>query len=448
MVTRLSAALGWRPMPWQQLVADVANEIEPSTGEWAYSTIIVEVQRQAGKTSLVGGTGVHRAITGPDRGVWYTAQTRQHARDNFMELVKRVRRSPLKPPLVKIRESNGSEGLTFPTGSEYRVFAPGEDALHGKATHLVTIDEGWAFDEARGDELLQAIIPTFTTTPGQLFVLSAAGTARSTWFRGMVDTGRMFVEAGRTDTIAYFGWGIGDDVDPTDLGAVALAHPGYGYTLRPNGLIQAASTLKPGEFARAYGSRWTGAAERAIPALLWASAAAAGTALPARFAVGFDVGLDGDDAAIVIAWRDPATGKAHVEVADVRDGAAWLTGRLLQLVADQDVAAVLYDRFGPAVAAGDAAERAGLAPLDSTTTDQYVTACAGFLGELVAGTLTYTPHPALDAAVEAAGKRAVGDRWAWGRRVSTSTIAPLVAATLALWAFDHAPPPPEPFVVR
>jgi hypothetical protein len=447
MITRLNRALGWPPMPWQQQVADVANEIEPSTGELAYSTIIVEVQRQAGKTSLVSGTGVHRAITGTDRGIWYTAQTRQHARDNFMTLVKRIRRSPLKPPLTKIRESNGSEGLTFPTGSEYRVFAPGEDALHGKATHLVTIDEGWAFDETRGDELLQAIIPTFATVPGQLFILSAAGTARSTWFRGMVDTGRMFVEAGRTDTIAYFGWGIGDDVDPADLGAVALAHPGYGYTLRPTGLIQAASTMKPGEFARAYGSRWTGAGERAIPALLWLSAADAGWALPARFALGFDVGLGGDDAAVVMAWRDDR-GRAHVEVADVRDGAAWLTGRLLQLVADHDVTQVLYDRFGPAVAAGDTVARAGLEGLEATATEEYVTACAGFLAELVSGSLTYTPHPALDAAVEAAGKRQVGDRWAWGRRVSTSTIAPLVAATLALWAYDHAPPAPVPFTVR
>jgi hypothetical protein len=431
-------------MPWQRQVADVGLEVEPSTGEWAYSTIILEVQRQAGKTSLIGGMGTHRAITGLDRGIWYTAQRRQDARDNFMALVKRLRRSPLAG-MIKVRESNGSEGIAFPTGSEYRLFAPSEDALHGKATHLVTVDEAWAFDEVRGDELLQAIIPTFTTTPGQLFIPSAAGTARSTWFRGLVDTGRMLVEAGRTDTIAYFGWGIGDDVDPADLGAVALAHPGYGYTLRPAGLIQAATTMKAGEFARAYGSRWTGAAERAIPALLWLSAPDPLAVLPARFAVGFDGGMNGD-AAIAIAWRDER-GVAHVELADVRDDAAWLTGRLGQMIRDYEIANLVFDRFGPAVAAGDAAERAGLT-LASTTTDQYVTACASFLAGLVDGTLKYRPHPALDAAVEAAGKRPVGDRWAWGRRISTSTIAPLVAATLAVWAVDHAPPPQAPFTVR
>ena len=446
MVARLSTALGWPAMPWQRQVADVALEIDPTTGEWAYPTVIILVQRQAGKTSLTGSTGVHRSITGTDRGIWYTAQRRQDARDNWMILVKRLRRSPIKG-VIKVRESNGSETVTFPTGSEYRVFAPQADALHGKATHLVTVDEGWAFDEVRGDELTQAIVPTFATTPGQMWITSAAGTGRSTWLRGLVDTGRMFVEAGRTDTIAYFEWGIGDDVDPGDLGAVALAHPGYGYTLRPSGLIQAAATMKAGEFARAYGSRWTGAGERAIPSLLWLSGADPAAALPGRgtAALGFDVGLDAADAAVAMAWRDDR-GRAHVEIAEVGDGATWLPARLVDLVVTLDPAGVAFDRYGPAVAAGDAAARAGV-DLTSTTTDEYVIACANFLAELVAGTLAYTPHPALDAAAEAAAKRPIGDRWAWGRRTSTSTIAPLVAATLALWALDHVPPVPE-FHVR
>jgi hypothetical protein len=395
-------------------------------------------------------------MTGLDRGVWYTAQSRQDARDNWLIMVKRLRRSILKG-MIKVRESNGSESVTFPTGSEYRIFAPVEDALHGKATHLVTVDEAWAFDEVRGDELMQAIMPTFTTTPGQLLIPSAAGTASSTWFRGLVDTGRLFVEAGRTDTVAYFGWGIGDDVDPADLGAVALAHPGYGYTLRPSGLIQAAATMKAGEFARAYGSRWTGAAERVIPALLWSTAADPASPLPARFAVAFDVAIDGEDAAVALAWRDDR-GVAHVELADVREGSAWLAGRLVGIARDHDPAALAYDRIGPAADAADlveraftaarAVERVSLVDIRGLTTDEYLTACATFWRELVAGTLKYRPHPALDAAAAAAAKRLVGDRWAWGRRGSAATIAPLVASTVALWAYDHAPEPPARFRVR
>ncbi len=436
-------------MPWQRQVADVALEIDPATGEWAYTTIVIIVQRQAGKSSLDGSVGVHRAITGLDRGVWYTAQRRQDARDTWLLLVKRLRRSPLKS-LIKVRESNGSEGVTFPTGGEYRVFAPAADALHGKTIHMATVDEGWAFDEARGDELTQAIVPGFTTVPGQLWVPSAAGTHRSTWLRGLVDTGTMFVEAGRTDTVAFFYWGIADDVDPADLGAVALAHPGYGYTLRPSGLIQAAATMKGDEFARAYGSRWTGAGDRAIPALLWQAAAPLVPVDlptdPGAIAIAYDVGLDDADAAIVAAWST-GPGRWHVEVADVREGASWLTGRLIGIQAEREPRQISFDHYGPAVAAGDAATLAGV-PQRPTTTDEYVTACASFLAGLVNGTITYTPHPALDAAAAAVVKKPIGDRWAWGRRASSSTIAPIVAATIAVWAYEHAPPPPQPFRVR
>lgn len=447
MVMQTMRALGWSPMPWQSQVANVALEIDPLTGEWFYPTVVVIVQRQAGKTSLVDSMGVHRAVTGEDRGIWYTAQSRQDARDEWLKLVKRIRRSPLAA-LVKIRESNGSETITFPTGSEYRPFAPSEDALHGKATHLVTVDEGWAFPEERGDELLQAIVPTFTTVPGQLFIPSAAGNQKSTWLQGLADTGRLFVEQDRRDTFAYFEWGIPPDVDAADLGAIALHHPGYGYTLRPQALVNAAATMKPGEFVRAYGSRWGSAASRAIPGPLWETGRDAATELPAgrgMFALAFDVALGDADAAVCLAWRDQL-GRAHVEIADVEDGAAWLVGRLAELVAEHGPLAVQYDRFGPAAVAADAATRAGLVVV-GTTTDEYLTACASFLSGLVAGTIKVRAHPALDAAAAAAVKRPVGDRWAWGRRAASSTIAPLVAATLAVWAFDHAPPPPQPFRV-
>ncbi len=436
-------------MPWQRQVADVALEVNPVTGEWAYTTIVIIVQRQAGKSSLDGSVGVHRAVTGLDRGVWYTAQRRQDARDTWLLLVKRLRRSPLKT-MIKIRESNGSEGITFPTGGEYRVFAPAADALHGKTIHMATVDEGWAFDDVRGDELTQAIVPGFTTVPGQLWVPSAAGTHRSTWLRGLVDTGTMFVEAGRTDTVAFFYWGIDDDVDPTDLAAVALAHPGYGYTLRPTGLIQAAATLKADQFARAYGSRWTGAGDRAIPALLWQAAQPpAPVELPdgaGAIAIAYDVGLDDADAAVVAAWS-PSPGRMHVEVADVREGAAWVPGRLVGIEEERHPRLIAYDHYGPAVAVGAAAALLGV-PQQATTTDEYVTACASFLAGLVAGTITYTPHPALDAAAAAVVKKPIGDRWAWGRRASSSTIATIVAATIAVWAYEHAPPPPQPFRVR
>lgn len=435
-------ALDWAFMPWQRLVLDTATEVDQVTGEWAYPLVVLTVQRQAGKTVLVGANSVHRCLSRVDAECWYTAQRRQNARDNFMKLVRRIRRSPvLAPPFAKIRESNGSEAITFPTGSSYGLFAPTDEALHGTANALVNVDEAWTFDEVRGDQLQQAIMPTFTTVDGQLWIFSAAGNADSTWLNTLMDTGRLAADAGSTTGMAYFELGIGDDVDPTDLAAVQAAHPANGYTLRPGALAAAAAAMKPEEFARAYGNRRTaGVGGGAIPALVWARAADTLTPLPepGGLALGFDVGRDGEDAAIVAAWRDKA-GVAHVEVADLRPGTTWLVPRLAELCERHRPRAIRYDRLGPAVAAGDAARLSGV-DADPVTFDDLTAACPALLAGLAALTVRHRPHPGLDAAVAAAGRRDVADRWVWGRRAANATIAALVAATVAVWAYDHSPP--------
>lgn len=447
-MARLCAALGRPLMPWQRQVSDVALEYDPGTGEWFYPTVVLTVQRQAGKTGLVGPVACHRCLTGVDRKCWYTAQKRGDARDNWLDLVKLVRRSPLGNR-VRVRESNGSETLTFPTDSTYRVFAPSEDALHGKANALVVVDEAWAMSEVRGDELMQAIVPTFATTPGQLWIVSTMGPATSVWFHGLSDAGRLVADAGRTDAMAYFEWSIPDDADPLDLAAVAAAHPANGYTLRPAALAQAAATMraKPGEFARAYGNRRTGAGERVVPAVLWLAGVDAHLVHPGGgdIVLGFDVGLDERDAAIVAAWRDERG--AHVEVVDAEPGVSWLIPRLAEVVKKYRPRAVVHDAAGPALAAADAYTRAG-GEVVGTTTRQYAVACSSFLTAIVDGRLWHTPHDALDEAVTVAGKRQVisDGGWGWGRRTSAGSIAGLVAATVAVWGVDHVAPP-APFKI-
>jgi len=51
-----------------------------------------------------------------------------------------------------------------------------------------------------------------------------------------------------------------------------------------------------------------------------------------------------------------------------------------------------------------------------------------------AGTLRHVGSLDLWNAIRGASTRALTDRWAWSRRSSSVDIAPLVAATLALWA--------------
>ena len=77
----MAKAMGWPLMGWQRYVADVAHEIDPATGEFVYSGVGLTVPRQSGKSTLTGATAEHRSIYRPRRRVWYTAQTREVARD-------------------------------------------------------------------------------------------------------------------------------------------------------------------------------------------------------------------------------------------------------------------------------------------------------------------------------------------------------------------------------
>jgi hypothetical protein len=446
------AALGWRFMPWQNYVSAVAGEIDPATGEYAHPIVVLTVQRQAGKTVLVGSTNVHRCLTTFDRECWYTAQTRADARKNFMKLMRRVRRSPLRSPFAKIRESNGSEELMFPaTGSSYGLFAPTDEALHGTANALVNVDEAWAFNSVEGAALLQAIMPTFSTVDGQLWIFSAAGDASSTWLRELVDAGRLAAPLGAgpppAGSMAYFEFGIPDDLDATDVDAVMAHHPATGHTLRREALVAAAALMSHDEFSRAFGNRWaTTAAPAAIPDLVWRMAADPGVPLPdpGGLAFALEVGQDGRDAAIVAGWRD-GDGIARLELAEHREGTTWLVPRLVELVQAHDPVAVRYDRMGPAVAVGDEAARAGV-DVTPVSVDELTAACAGMLAGLAARTIRYRPHPALNAAAAAASTRPVGDRWVWARRTSSASIAAIVAATVAVWAYDHAEPV-RPFTI-
>ena len=61
-VARFAQAVGTDLMPWQRHVADVALEVEPSTGRLRYRRVVLTVPRQSGKTTLMLATFLHRSL--------------------------------------------------------------------------------------------------------------------------------------------------------------------------------------------------------------------------------------------------------------------------------------------------------------------------------------------------------------------------------------------------
>ena len=431
-------------MGWQRYVADVSTEIDPATGLFAYSSVGLTVPRQAGKTTLDGAVCQHRTIYRPRSRVWYTAQTREVARDWLLnEHAPGVQLSPLEP-YAKVRRAQGSEGITYPHGGMFRIFAPLPAALHSKQSDLVVVDECWAHDLERGRQLDQAIVPTQATRPGaQVWKVSTAGDESSLWLWETVTKGRAAVESGRREGVCYFEFACPDDLDPCSPSSWERFHPAYGITIGVAQMAAALEELGPAGFARAYGNRWPeGMGEAASPPKIppgrWAAVQVAPISeVPAGVTVafGFDTPRDRSSAAVAVAWRDRRG--LRVELTDARAGTGWLEERVGELVARYYPVGVGYPADSPALDVADHAASSGVAVVPIRGRD-WPAACAGFLAAVVEGRLAIGEHPALAAAAEVAPGRDSGDGgWAWHRRGTVASIAPITAATAAVWALEH-----------
>jgi phage terminase large subunit-like protein len=436
----MAAFFGHPLMGWQQYVADVALEVDEA-GRFAYQVADVAVPRQSGKTTLFGFVMDHRALTVRQARVWFTMQAAKDAVDWLLN-----EHVPILEPAGReahVRRAQGSEHVRWRrSGGMVRPFAPQPKSLHGKTSDLVVVDECWSFDPTRGAALDQAIVPTQATKPGaQVWKVSTAGDDSAKWWLGSVEAGRAAVLAGRSSGRCYFEWSCPDGTDPLDPDGWAVYHPAYGRTIGREAMVSALEQLGPDEFARAYGNRWAHVVTRAVPTAAWVNAADADQPLPEAYhlALGFDVAVDRSDASIVAAWRD-AAGVMRWEVAETRPAAGWVAGRLADLIARWSPVAVGYDAAGPALDVADEATRNGLelAPVKGA---QYRAACQSVLAGLTdePPRVRFRPHRALDQAAGAAGQRPVGDGWVWARRGTDVSLSPLTAATVAGWAFDHAP---------
>jgi hypothetical protein len=421
-------------MDWQRRASDVIGEHDPATALRVHPFVVVTVPRQAGKTTFALTEAALRCVLPARRParVWYTAQTGQAAREKWDELVRAVPASWA----VKITRTNGAERIRFPSGAQLRPFPPTRDALHGEQSDLVIVDEAWTLDTDRGEALMQAIGPTQATRPGaQVLIVSTAGTDSSTFLRGLVDRGR----AG-DPSVTYLEYSIPDDVDPLDVDELAGWHPAVGETIDRAFLDVQAGILAdlPGEYARAYGNRWTATAERVIAPALWARAIAVRPLPPGPPVFAADVAADRSRTAII------ACNDGVLEVVRSDPGVDWAVPAILELRRKHRPAAVVVDRYGPSAALADQLEGAGV-DLFPTSAQTYAAACQSFLDGIGAAPprITYRMAPELDAAVDAAATRPAADgAWVWSRRLATAPICELVAATWAAWADLHRPPAP------
>lgn len=457
-IAKIASALGKPGMPWQRCVWDVATE-RGAFGELVYEIVLITVPRQSGKTTLYTPVQLDRCIVNPSIKTFYTAQTGKDARSRFNDIVKLVQGSPLDA-IAKYRYSAGDEGVLFPNGSALKIFAPVEAALHGETPPLVGMDEIWEMDELLGDALLEgAIIPAQVTLFGQrqIWLMSTAGTAESTFLRKWVDRGRESVETkGRKwPKLAYFEAGLPEGADPYDPDTIARFHPAVGHTITLEALLEIASQVSKATWLRAFCNVWTEAANPIFTPEEWAELARLPLEVPDRreLTITYEVAVDNEAGAVVASWRD-IDGAGVSRVLHAAPGTTWMVDLLETLHREWRPAVLGADDGGPTRRITDALRRrlgenenTKESAVTTTTGVEYAIASEQLLELARTNAFKHDGSKTLSNAIAHLVLKRVGDATKFSRADSTGPIAGIIAAAVGIYLHDHRAAPDEEPVI-
>lgn len=448
-IAAVARLLGLELMPWQRHVVDIATEYKPGPdGErlYHYRTVVVSVPRQSGKSTLMTPVRLHRIMTRPRIHAFSTAQTGKAARDRIMDMIERVEASPLAPLFKSIR-SNGAEGLKVKdNGSSVIRFSPVTGALHGETPWLVDLDEIWKYPEETGDMLLGGARPAMITlgAKAQVWMVSTKGTMASTFMNRFVEAG----ETGADPSLAYFAWQMPEGLDPDDPATWWTFHPALGNTINEEDLAAEmySEGISRAERIRAYMNLMTVVTDAIIDPDTWETL----NTEPAgprpdlsEVAVGVEIAAGNTCAAVVAAWRD-AAGDPCVRVLHQAPGTTWLAPYLTMLHTDHGVDHVAADDAGPVRFLTDQLDpiegetRPVIVPIKRLALKDRQTADATLMAAARdEHTLHHDGSTVLAQAVAAAQVTVRNGIARLDRDRSLGPIPSLIAASVALWDYDH-----------
>lgn len=438
-IETIAAAIGTPLMPWQRLVARVASERHPDApGEYRYKTIVLTVPRQSGKTTLMRCVLMHRALIQAQRRSFYTAQTGKDARERWRDLVEAVQASPLRSKIT-VRRGAGDSSLMLPNGSSIRPFAPTAESLHGYTPHDVFIDEAFAFDDAEGQDLMGAIIPAQSTLGDrQLWIVSTAGTAESAFLRRWVEQGRNAVDDPES-TVAFFEWSMPEGMDPNDPESW-LWHPAVGHTISPQTILDAGSSLSPGEYMRAYGNRWTTTRDVIFDDELLDELSRSEQAPPpaGELAIAYEAAIDRSVGTVWACWTDPLTGMPALRTIARHPGVDWMPQTILALRDQLHPHTIGADDAGATRSVTEGIRRIDeWAELTTFASRDATLAWDDMRDRIRSSGLNVADSTGWREACANAVQRPLGQGWTVDRMKSRGQVADLIAAMVALRLHEH-----------
>jgi hypothetical protein len=448
-VGELAALAGLPPDPEQQLLLDATFAMD-SRGLHSAFEVCVICCRQNLKTGFLKQAALGKAFILDRKLVVWSAHEFSTAQEGFRDLVQMIESCPsLDRRVARITYGNGEEAIELLGGVRIKFKARTKTGGRGLSGEDVFLDEAFALQPTH----MGALLPTLSAQEDpQVLYAASAGLVTSEVLRGVRNRGRVgdrrlvymefcaptggCQEQGCLHQLEAVGCAL-DDEDNW-----RRANPALGRRISVDYVRSERRALPPEEFARERLGWWdeAGTADAAFGAGRWeACIGLKPTGIPLG-AIGVAASMDLTHGAITAAAADDSF--VHLKPLQHGPGTHWVVARALELQAKHRVPVVI-DGLGPAAALIPHLEAAGV-DLTVLATRDVLDACANILDLVRDRKARHAEYPELDSAVKGAVRRPVGDRWAWGRKLSSSDISTLEAATLAAHAVTLPEVPPVP----
>ncbi|MFB2571380.1 hypothetical protein [Micrococcus sp. IITD107] len=456
-VADLCEAIGFAPDPEQRLGLDMLFGFDKKGKSTAFEFACI-CCRQNMKTGLFKQAALGWLyITDQNLVVW-SAHEFSTSQEAFRDMEILIEGSTfLSKRVKKINRANGEEAIELRTGQRLKFKARTKHGGRGLTGDKIVLDEAFALQP----DHIGALMPTLSVRPDpQLVYGSSAGVAHSEVLRGIRDRGR----TGASPRLAYCEWCAPrrscaadncdheprkwdgcqlDNVENWHAGNPLLGRVranGSGLTLEyvraereamGGVLIQEFMRERMGWWddpstADIFGAgKWEKGERENRPEGLVLSGLAVAVAMDLKSSAIVGAGVNDEGVWLRVLQHGPGTN--------------WAVDRAKQLQETYGVTVVI-DGKGPGAVLIPTLERENVT-LHVATTQDVLDAFANLRSRVTDGTVLYTPAKELDAAVQGAALRPVGDRFAIGRKASTNDVSPLEAASLASWQATLGPTP-------
>jgi hypothetical protein len=423
--------LGWRFDRWQ----DGAGRLilaKRSDGLYAADTTVISIPRQVGKTYLIACIIFALCLLFPKLTVIWTAHRKTTAAETFATFDGMAQRPRVAPHVRQVLRGKGDEKILFNNGS--RILFGARESGFGRGfsdVDVLVFDEAQIMTEATLEDMAAAQnvarnpltfmmgTPPRPKDPGEVFTLL-----------------RQEALDGDSDGVLYIELSADRGCDLMDRDQWRKANPSFPKRTSERAMLRLRKMLKSDDSWRREGLG------------IWDEFSVHRPVITAS------------------AWRDlqdvgPADGvKPHALAVDMSHGreisvsACWLEGEHAHLEeiwagVNEDAAvefiasragrriSVVIDNMSPASSMAPKL-RARKCKVIGTGPQDMSRACGMFVSRATSKTLSHAHQEAVNAALEAARKRAIGTAggWGWDRVDESVVIHPIVSMTLALFGAE------------